>query len=218
MPSPTKKPVLGQKKKKEAENSLQNDAREKKFWKLVTESVPYSQFLDLKPTLKVNWFLEMRTLAVLDLFWDLKDEEIVEKLGVEQARLWMLRSNPHYQAVCDVVAEAARSMAKPRTLDEWARDTEDRVAADLYLIGTGEGLARDRVAALTAFADRRSAKKGREPEAGGQMMVPGNLVQAIQFVMNQGAVPALEGGVDGGVLNVPRREETKRLPAPPEEN
>lgn len=218
MPKFEKKPILGKKKKKEDDNSLQGDAREKKFWKLVAESVPYSQFLELRPVLKVNWFLEMRTLAILDLFWDLKDEEIIEKLNIEQIRLYNLRSSPHYQAVCAAAAAAARDMAKPRTLDEWARDTEDRVAADLYLIGTGDGLARDRVAALTAFADRRSAKKGREAEAGGQMMLPPNLVAAIQFVMSQGAVPELGDGVDGGVLNVPRREAPKRLPAPPEEN
>jgi len=211
VPRPGRKPILGSKKKKDAENSVQNDTREKKFWKLVTESVHFSQFLDLDPPLKVNRFLEMRTLAVLDQFWELPDAEIAEKLNADPRHLANLRANPHYPAVCAAVAEAARNMAKPRTLDEWARDTEDQVAADLYLIGTGEGMTRDRVAALTAFADRRSAKKGREPEAGGQMMMPPNFVTALQFIMNQGAVPPVDGQVDGGVLNVPQREETKRL-------
>lgn len=211
------KPTLGSARKKARRDSIQDDSREKKFWKLVAESVPYSQFLELDPPLKVNRFLEMRTLAILDKFWDLEDSEIIEKLHIDAKCLPSLRGNPHYPAVCAAVTEAARTFARPRSLDEWARDTEDKVAADLYLIGTGDGLARDRVAALVAFADRRSAKKTREPEAGGQMMMPANLVQAIQFVMGQGAVPQLGGEVDGSVLNVPRRDEPKRL-GPPEEN
>lgn len=166
--------------------------------------VPYSKFIDLEPRLKVNRFLEIRTLYVLDEFWDVTDEEICEKLYVEPAQLAALRANPHYPTVGAAIQAAAAGLAAAKTLDEWAEAVEDQTAAELWMIGSGDGLARDRVAALTAFADRRSAKKGREPDPAPPISLPPGFVESIMWVMKQREVTgAIVGDVDGGVLNVP---------------
>lgn len=204
--------VLESKKAKKAEDPLQNDSQVKKFWALVVEGVPYSQFIGLEPPLKVNRFQEIRTLVILDRFWDLSDDEIAEKLGISADHLAMLRGNPHYEAVAAAVTAEAVRLSSPRTFDEWAADpkVEDRVASELLMTGLSTSSARDRVAALSAFADRRSAKKGREAEEAPAVSLPPNFVQAIMHVYqmagSQGpaALPA-GGGVDAGVLNVPKR-------------
>lgn len=225
MPTPKKLPstkqkgpgrtVLESKKAKKSEDSLRDDGQVKKFWALVLENVTYSDFIRLDPPLKVNRFQEIRTLVVLDRFWDLSDEEIEGKLGISAEHLAMLRQNPHYGAVAEAVAAEAIRLSSPRTLDEWASDpkVEDRVASELFMLGLSQASARDRVAALSAYADRRSAKKGREAEEAPAISLPPNFVQAIMHVYQMGAqgqagqqaaLPA-GGGVDAGVLNVPKR-------------
>lgn len=210
-----KKPVLPSKKKKKEDDPLSNDSQTKKFWGLVIESVTYGQFIALEPPLKVNRFLEIRTLVVLDRYWDLTDEEIAAKTGHSPEHLAALRANPHFAAVGEAVAEAAQRLARPRSFDAWAQDAqvEDRVASELYAIGLGDASPRDRVAALGAFADRQSAKKGREAEDAPTVMLPPNFVQAIQFIQQNFPAAASLGpangqavAVDASVLNVPKRQ------------
>lgn len=213
-----KRPVLSSKKKESEPDPLKNDSQTKKFWGLVVESVTYGQFIALDPPLKVNRFLEIRMLFVLDRYWDLTDEEICEKTGHSAEHLATLRANPHFATVGKAVAEAAERLSRPRTFDDWAQDAqvEDRVASELYAIGLGDASPRDRVAALNTFADRQSAKKGREAEDAPTVMLPPNFVQAIQFIQQNfpaaaglalpAGEPAVPQLVDASVLNVPKRQ------------
>lgn len=214
-PRARKRPVLASKKKEPEQDPLKNDSQTKKFWGLVVESVTYGQFIALDPPLKVNRFLEIRMLSALDRFWDLTDEEIAEKTGHSAEHLAALRANPHFEAVGRAVVEAAECLSRPRSFDSWAMDAqvEDRVASELYAIGLGDASPRDRVAALNTFADRQSAKKGREAEDAPTVQLPPGFVQAIQFVMQSFpgvAAPApagsLPAAIDAAVLNVPKRQ------------
>jgi hypothetical protein len=157
----------------------------------------------------VDRYLKLRNLAMIDRFYEKTDEEICEKLGTTLVYLMELRADPRFETLASAIKEAASALSQARTMDEWAEAVQDRVAQELFLVGVNGKTARDRVPALEAFADRTSAKKGREAEPGKGIFLPEDLVNVINFALQRqpialpsaSAPEAIE--ISGSVLNVP---------------
>lgn len=201
---------------------LANDLAIQRFFQLVLEHVRYQEFIDLKPPLSVDRFLQLRTLTILDRYYEVADEKIETRMGVSADHLATLRAHPHYGAVLASIEAHVEKLAKPRTMDEWAEEVEDRMAGEMFLAGTSKAALRDRVPAIEAFLDRTSAKKGREAELPRTPMFPDDVQRIMEWSLKMGAMAATHGmqagggeDVDAGVLNVPR-PPAKRIAGPPE--
>lgn len=208
--------------KEPSEDFLDNSNAIPRFFQTVVEHVLYSDFIDLEPPLAVDLFLKLRSLTILDRYFQLEDESILARMGIAQEHLDRLRAHPHYPPVLEAVKEKTSKLAKPRSMDDWAQEAQDRMASEMFLVALSDAGPRDRVPAIEAFLDRTSAKKGREAEKPAGMMFPDDALKIMKFAleMGQGQEPKQIGSgstvdIAADVLNVPK--PTKRLQGPPEE-
>lgn len=198
---------------------------------LISRSVPYSAFMDADPPIGVGLFEEIRGIALVDAFFiELSDAEVCAKLGVSPDHLGDLRRHPHYEPVKAAMRESARRLSAPRTLDDMAEAIEPEVAREMYSLAMSCGSPREQLKALEAFADRRSAKKGREQQEGAGLLLPERFVEALELglrmekhliesaraekLVGSGSVPAAIGAGDeqvieisASVVNVPREAD-----------
>jgi hypothetical protein len=184
-------------------------ASERDYMYLIMESVQYAQVIKLEPRLSVDEFKRLRNLYVIDRFYQYSDEEILERIGYEKKTLDKLRSHVHYAEIGKMVDQAAELLSNPRTIEEWANQSQGRVGMETMTMALSCKDPKIKLAALNVFTDRVSAKKGREDEVKPPMQFPPDVlvVMAKAIEMARG-VPTADGGVDAGRLNVPT---TKRL-------
>lgn len=180
-----------------------------RFVRQVCALVPYEMFLEVKPALKIMTFEELRTAAMLDLFFDLSDEEVARKLTVKEWRLQNLREHAHYGAVRDALAEQAKKLAGSLTMDALAEVAERAVASERLSTALDPGGdARERNRAQDAFLDRRSSKKGRESEGGAVLVLPEGLLEMLRAAREIEAarnVGRQEVIIDATVLQIPSK-------------
>ena len=194
--------------KDESDDPLKNDRYIRTFMNLVIESVQYDRCISWQPKLSVDQFMRLRMLYLIDRFYQYDDNEIQERIGYDPKTLAKLRSHVHYPAIGREVEQAAEILASPRTFEEWANESQDKVAKEMMLMGLQCKNPKERLAALTAFADRVSAKKGREEETRTpQIVLPENILRLMEKAaqMQPAAiqVQAESSTVDAGRLNVP---------------
>lgn len=209
---PLKDPLTRVRKEQRAEAA--------QFMSLVTKGVPYSAFLDADPPLAVNTFAALRNVGTVDQFFDFDDAAICVRLEISKDELARYRENPHYPKIREALVTSARRLGGARTIDSLAENMEGEVAQELYAMGMLEKSPREKIKALDAFADRRSAKKTRQEQVGSGMVLPERLLDVIKLglewekhLLQERGRPALAAGdedvieISASRLNVPAEED-----------
>jgi len=221
---------IGNRRGRKAQDPLTNATRtnrdETARWlSLVSRGVKYSDFLDADPPLGVNVFEELRTVALIDTFFQLDDAAILAKIDMQPDVLKGYRENPQYQPMVDALKGSAKRLGGADTVDGVAEAMEKEVVHEVYAMGMLEGNAREKLKALTEFVDRRSAKKGREGDAGSALMIPERMLELMALGLEkerhllppeprkigEGSVIDIAAEADDSIsadrLNVPTQEE-----------
>lgn len=138
-------------------------------------------------------------LVTLDLFSNYDEEGKRLRTGREPAEQ---RALPVYAEIYAKVVAAAEALAADRTMDEASEKLEEVFVREQIRLGLA-GRVIDRPNAISSFLDRRSAKKGKEPDAGRGMYFPEGFIEAIRlgFELSRGQ---LDGSVSAAALNTPK--------------
>ena len=150
-------------------------------------------------------FVNLRTLAMIDMFDPRKDEEIKPAITVPKTPR-QLRNHPFYKRVKEEVRAQAERVARTDTMMAASEELEPIMVGKMrHLALTGSD--REKAMATKEFLDRQSAKVGRE---GGERVIyfqPGfleNLEKTAKILEQHRVTKQVEGEViDAGKLNTP---------------
>lgn len=218
---------IGKRKGAELRDPLERAGRASKdeaarFLSLVAKGVKYSDFME---HVAVNVFEELRSVSLVDSFFALDDAAVCAKLRMSKEQLQGYREHPQYEPVKEALRASAKQLGGASTVDGMAEAMERNVAHEVYGMAMLAGSDRERLKALDAFVDRRSAKKGREPEKGSALVIPERLLELMAkglemekhlvgpAVRQIGEGPVIDLAVEqddeisADVLNVPLQEE-----------
>lgn len=190
-------------------------AREqRRFVEMVLARTPYERFLNLEPRLTSERFQKLRTLALLEAFFEMPDAEISIRMGAGQDFLDRLRGHEHYAAIRDAMVEEAIDLGKATTAQEFAAKVEGQMARLTFLTALTAQNARERLAAAGDLLDRSSPKPMRQSTKPGGVTItfPETALRDMEVALRFQPRIA-EGGIDAGVLNV--TPQPKQLSAPP---
>lgn len=138
-------------------------------------------------------------LVTLDLFSEYTEKEKAGRVGKP---LGTMRAKPGFAAIQEKILEAAGKLALEMKMDKAAEALEEVMVREQARLALA-GRPSDRPEAVASFLDRRSAKKGRDPEVGKGLYLPEGFIEAIRlgFQLSRGQ---LDDGVSAERLNTPR--------------
>lgn len=157
---------------------------------------PYALFAATIPHAE---YRRLFLLATLDLYSEFDEETKRQRTGHPPAEL---RARPAFVAIREKVLAAGETLSVSRKMDEASEAMEEIFVREQTRLALA-GRAVDRPDAVASFLDRRSAKKGREPDAGRGMFLPAGFLEAIRlgFELSRGQ---LDESVSATRLSTPK--------------
>lgn len=180
---------------------------------LVSKGVRYTDFMDADPPIEgVNVFEELRTVALVDKFFQLDDAEVCKRLRMKPENLEHYRQHPLYPQMVEALKASARRIGGVSTIDGLAETMEREVAHELLGIGLLEMNVREKRSVLGDLADRRSAKKGRQGDGPQVLVMPDRWLELIQLAAGMEPrllkqVPQHPGLPPGPTIDIPAEDD-----------